>query len=246
MCNEVPSERTGFRDAQIAEYRALSAPAVAGLMLGLLAPLAMIDPLLWIVPLVGTFVSGSALWRIARNAPVLSGRRAALTGLVLSLVFATAGPTGWAGYRWLIRREARQFALAWFGFLRHDEPHKARQLLTNPVYRPPLGDQLSDLYRDDPNWAEELKSYVARPLVRRLLDLGEKAQVRYYDTTAQKQVAGHDMVDQRYTVTYDEDGKRRAFFVAIKLLRTRLGTKWANWRITQAEMDTVPDGSREL
>ena len=37
---------TDSRDAELAEYRALAGQAVLGLLLGLSAPLAMIDPML--------------------------------------------------------------------------------------------------------------------------------------------------------------------------------------------------------
>ncbi len=85
-------------DADIVEYRALCVLAVAALILGLASPLAVVDPLLWTVPICGTIVSAAALWRIARNSS-LTGRRLALAGLWLSVVFAVAGPVDWRLYR---------------------------------------------------------------------------------------------------------------------------------------------------
>ena len=48
---------TDPHDADLAAYRALAPQAVAGLIFGLLAPLAMVDPLLWALPALGTIFS---------------------------------------------------------------------------------------------------------------------------------------------------------------------------------------------
>ena len=76
-------------------------------------------------------------------------------------LFGTAAPTQWFGYRWLLRREARQFADAFFEFLRQGEPHKAYQLTLHPEYRQPLDEKLWRFYRESPHWRGELKNGVA-------------------------------------------------------------------------------------
>ena len=52
---------TDPQDADLAAYRALAPQAVVGLIFGLLAPLAMVDPLLWAIPLLGTILSALGL-----------------------------------------------------------------------------------------------------------------------------------------------------------------------------------------
>ena len=260
MSNPRP-QLTDDQDAELAQYRALSTLAVVGLIWGLLAPLAMIHPLLWGAPLLGILFSGLALRRIARYAPALVGRKAALLGLTLSLLFGTAAPANRLVYRWLVRREGRQFAFQWFGFLARGQPQKAYQLTLAPKYRQPLDDKLWDFYREGPRWQEELEHYVARPLVRTLLALGEqarasgepirsgptqvamgeKAVVRYYQTTSQWQTGEGDRVVQVYAVTYQDDqgDERKTFFVALNLQRVKLETGRANWHL-----DGVRDGFR--
>ena len=82
---------TDPQDAELAAYRAVAGQAVVGLIFGLLAPLALVDPLLWAVPALGVLLSGWALRRIRRSEPALAGRKMALAGLVLSLLFAGRG-----------------------------------------------------------------------------------------------------------------------------------------------------------
>jgi hypothetical protein len=223
-------------DDEVLKYQAVSGQAVAGLIFGVAAALAFIHPALWIVPVAGILVAGLALWRIARDAPALVGRKAALAGLMLSIFFATAAPSGWFAYRALMRREARQFAQVWFDFLRRDHPHKAHQLTRHPRYRLPLDESLWVAYEEGSDPRNELENYVLRPEVHALLALGDKARVRYYHTEGQGTVEGHESLYQVYAVTYDEAGGKKTFFIGLSMERYRLlSTGRAYWRVLRSE-----------
>ena len=233
------------QDAEIARYRAVSGLGVAGLFFGLLSPVAMIAPLLWIVPLWGIFLCGLALWQISQNAPALTGRKAALLGLIFSLLFGAAAPTSWLSYRWVIRREARRFAGQWFEFLRDDQPHKAYQLTLHPKSRQPLDDKtLKGFYRQGSRGREELDNYASQRLIRTLRALGKKAQVRYYQTDDQGHAGERDVVYQTYAVTYEDRqaGKKKTFFVSLKMDRLKVNTGQAEWQLSGAEGGFKPEG----
>ena len=243
MRPSVPDIRiTDPQDAELAAYRALAGQAVLGLIFGLLAPLAMIDPMLWAAPVLGAMFSWWALRRIKKNAPALAGRKIAMAGLTLSLLFLAAAPTDWLVYRGMIRDEARQFSALWFKYLAQHQPHKAHQLTTTPQSRRPLDDNLWAFYRNGPRVREDMEGYVKSPLVRTLLALGPKAQVRFYQTTDQARDNGNDQVAQCYAVTYDEGGERKSFFVLVRMIRLKLKDGGAGWRITQAEGGVRPEG----
>ena len=116
-------------DEEVARYRALSSLAVAGLLAGLLSPLAMFAPVLWLVPLAAVVLSGLALRRIAARWPELVGRPAALAGLMLGVAFLVAAPVDDLVYRYFLRQQARQFAEIWIDAVRHGEVYKAHQLM---------------------------------------------------------------------------------------------------------------------
>ena len=233
--------RLGNARDDVLGYQAVSGLAVAGLILGVVAAVAFIHPLLWLVPAAGILVAGLALRRIARDAPALIGRKAALAGLMLAMFCATAAPSGWSAYRGFMRREARQFARVWFDFLRRDEPHKAHQLTRHPRYRLPLDESLWVAYEEGSDPRNELENYVSRPEVRALLALGDKARVRYYDTEGQGREEGCDVVYQVYAVTCDEAGGKKTFFIGVALKRYRLqGTRRAFWRITRTDGGVRP------
>jgi hypothetical protein len=233
---------TDSQDAELAAYRALCGQAVLGLIFGLLAPLAMVDPMLWSVPLLGSLLSIGALRRIKRLAPELTGRKMALGGLALSLVFLTAAPANWLAYRKMVRDEARQFSALWFKYLTHDEPQKAHQLTVAPQSRQPLDENLWAVYRAVPRLREELENYVNAPLTRTLLALGPKARVRFYQAADQAHQNDMNRVDQWYAVTYEEEGERKSFFVRVGAMRTKLKGGRAGWRIVLTAGGGRPDG----
>jgi hypothetical protein len=237
-----PVHITDPQDAQLAEYRALAGQAVLALIFGLLSPVALIDPLLWAVPLLGLLFSVWALRRIKRYAPAMIGRKAALSALALSLLFAAAAPADWLLYRKLVGDEARQVADLWFRCLLDDQPQKAHQLTMAPQFRQPLGNKPWDFYRGNPRWRQALEDYVQLPLIRTLLALGPRALVRFYQTAGQARDNENDAVDLLYAVTYEESGERKSFFVSVRLLRTKLASGGADWRIQQTDGGVKPEG----
>jgi len=220
------------QDAEVIGYRALSGLSVAGLIVGLLAPLAFIDPLMWTVPLAGILLCAVALRRIARDAPALIGRKAALIGLALSVLVGAAAMSDWFTYGQLIDREARQAADQWFEFLRQGEALKSHQLTQAPQTRVPLDERLRDHYAPGSDPRQDLRGYLRRPEIRSLLALGAKAQARYYDTESRSREDESDVVKQVYAVIWEEAGKRNSFFTKLTLKRHRLpDTGRASWQV---------------
>ncbi len=227
---------TDHDDGTVDEYRSVSGWAVAALILGLLAPVALIDIWLGVIPLAGIVVAVVALVRMALLAPALTGRKAALAGLFLSVLFASAAGADYLAYWRAVDREARRFAHAWFDFLADDQPHKAHQLTLMPRYRQSLDDTLREFYREDEQWREELEDYVEQPVVRTLLALGAGARARYDTTEASGRDARSIAVRQRFAVTYDDaEQGRTTFFVRLGMQRLPLEHHQAAWRMMHVE-----------
>jgi len=241
---------TDGQDAEIAQYRAWSGLAATGLILGLLSPFWMIDPLLWLLPVppTGVLLSLLALRQIRLHAPVLAGRQAAVLGLTLCLLFGAAAPSNWLCYRWAVCREARKFARQWSDFLAQGQPQKAYQLTLHPKYRPPLDDEaLQGTYRQGSAAGKELENYRTQPLIRALVALGERAQVRYYQTDGMVHSGEKDVVFQIYAVTYQDSwsggtGEKKSFFVSLEMYRLRLGNGRAGWQLGRANGGSKPAG----
>jgi hypothetical protein len=234
-------------EESLAEYHTLSLSALAGLILGLLSPLALADPILWSIPLAGALLSVWALVKIRRQATVLAGKAAARCGLAFSLIFGAAGPAHWYVSQWRMEYEARQLAELWFDLLAKRQPEKAFQLTLTPDARQPLDAGLWEFYRRSPQWHFRLEQYVAPAkegepprLIRTLLALGEKAQVHYQGTLSHYQENPVEAVIQLYAVTYEDAGEKKTFFAILRLGRRTDPKGIVSWWILDASGETKP------
>ena len=135
-------------DAELAEYRSISGWAIVGLIIGLLSPLALVDPVLWAVPIAGAIVCIRAFRQIKQEAPAMIGRMAAWAGLWLVVFSMAAATSDLLYYRWIIRDQARQAAMYWFELLAKNRPEFAFQLTLAPLERHALDERIWDFYVD--------------------------------------------------------------------------------------------------
>ena len=134
-----------------------------------------------------------------------------------------------------------KFPRAWFDYIKEEQPQKAHQLTLPPHNRRPFNEALWSYYRNNPRPREALKNSVANPAVRALLALGPRARVQFYDTAGQSRGDQGDSVEQLYAVTYDEDGERKSFFIALRMSRAKEDDGKAGWRIVSVEGGVVPN-----
>jgi hypothetical protein len=240
-------------DAELAEYRSISGWAVVGLIIGLLSPLALVDPMLWAVPIAGAIVCLRAFRQIKQNTPAMIGRMAAWAGLWLAVFSLAAATSDSLYYRWLIRDQARQDAMFWFELLAKNRPEFAFQLTLSPQERHLLDERIWDFYVDYEKfkWFTTLKKYVepGKPgespnLVRTLMALGDSAEVRYVRTLDQLSIESQEVVDQLYAVTIVESGEKKTFFVTVRLARMSMSNGHAGWRIIETQGGVDENGKK--
>lgn len=230
-------------ESGVDEYKPLSGLAVVAFVFGLLAPLAFVGPLLYIFGLTGILLSVVALARIGTDSPALTGRKLALAGLVLSTLCLSIAPSYRLMSRHLHRNEARQFASAWFGFLANDQPQMAHQLTEPPHSRRVLDERLWDVYAEDYELAGKLNIFTTNAAVRALLELGNGARIRFYETQLQYPERGTERIDLLYAVTFEEKGVKKTFFVSLKMLRAAdAGDGRAGWRVSDTRDKSLPAG----
>jgi hypothetical protein len=223
---------SGVPEGDANEYRSVSGSAVLGLFFGLAGAAALLSPLLWFLPIAGVVFSVIGLRRIAAAGPALIGRKPAMAGLVLSLLFAAASPADWFLYRRMIEHEGCRFAGYWFDYLREGEPHKAYELTVAPDSRLPLDDKTAEVFTAGSKDRDELEKYVENPVVHTLLTLGDRAQFRYYGTEKGWTEPDSEYLEQIFAVTYDADREPVSFFVRVRLQRVvPPKSRRAYWRV---------------
>lgn len=221
---------------EAAAYRPLSAAAVLALLLGLASCTALLTPMLWAVAFAGIIVSIIAWFRIHRFEPPLTGRKAALVGLILSLFFATAAPAQWYVRRALLIEEAQRFVQLFFDFLKENQPHKAHQLSLGARQRSPLDENLWAKYAPETNARRDLEAFLERKEVPAILILARdpRTTIRLFDIEGVWREDNEDRVALSYAVTYfDPNQKKKTFFVNISASRYPLGrSQISDWYIS--------------
>ena len=129
----------------------------------------------------------------------------------------------------------------WFRLLAHDEPQKAYQLTVAPPLRHPFDHRLWAFYRVDAKLRQQLEGYVKSPWCARCWRWGPRPKCDSMRPANQLHEGDQDMVTQLYAVTYEEEGERQSFFVAVTMLREKMVTGEAAWRILGAS-GPVPPG----
>ncbi len=234
------SRSEGDTNAAQRPYRSVCVSAVLGLILGLASIGAFLATAMWMIPVMGIVVNLRALWSIAAAKSILTGRRMALTGLFLSVLFGAAAPSDAWGTRWFLEQSARPVAEAWFSALANDQPERALQLRTSAGLRRKLDDRLLNYYTTNKDAYRELRQFVSEPLVKTLLLIGPAAKVRLYETGSVEADETRTFVSQIYSVTFDKGGQTTTFFVNMLLERKLDFSQRAEWRVMGANGGVRP------
>lgn len=216
------------------EYRSVEPWAIAGLVLGLLSPLALLSSVLWLAPLFGIAVNALALRRLQQDGN-RAGRAAALAGLGLSVLFGVVPVAQMATDYVLLKDQPREMADQFLEYLRHDEPGKALMLRTVPDFRKSQDDDeaVKLFFRNNQEAKADLAKFVQLPVARTILALGERADIRFFANMGVATRGDRAQVDYCYTVTFDdEQGKKKTFLVGLIMERKPTQNPELNpWRV---------------
>jgi hypothetical protein len=201
-------------------YRTPSVLAVLALGLGLLSPLAFLNPVFWTVPAAAAVAGLLALRRIAASDGALAGRGLALAALALALFSAAGAITHRATRYARLEAEADEVARQFCAALAADDVPGAHQLTLPAPERAPPGRADWTWYLRSHLSRTGIRDFVKRPPVRSLLALGPQAQVRHYYTEKWDPSATGDRLELVYAVSYTEDGHLKTIFVRIDMLRS--------------------------
>jgi hypothetical protein len=237
-----PLRLTDPEESNLAQSRRVVAQAVAGLIFGLLSPLVLFEPAFCFAPVLGVIFGVWALRRIRRGDSSLTGRKGALLGIALSLLFGAGAMTDRLVSREMARAEAEPVGEAWLRHLLENQPQKAHQLTLPPSSRAPRDDRLWNVYRNDPALRADLEASVAGRLARTLLALGPRAYVRFYQAADHIHDEDGNYVTLYYAVTYEDAGEKKSFFVQLALLRTNDVADRGEWRVIGSEGGVKPAG----
>ena len=129
---------------ELGKYTSLSSLAVCALLLGLASLVALLAPLLVVVPIAGIIVSLLALARINGSAGALSGKKLAFCALALCVICGVASPLRIKVRDALYQRQADRSARNWLELLAQNEALQALNHLSGngkfSLMGPPSGE----------------------------------------------------------------------------------------------------------
>src|SRR5262245_19325981 len=116
-------------------YRQLNVTALLAFLAGLASSVALIHPLLVVVPIATIVLAIVALRAISAAEGRFSGSGLAIAGLALALLFLGWSISGGVLHRWAMRRHAREFVDDWLNLLTSGELRFAHQLHADRGFR---------------------------------------------------------------------------------------------------------------
>ncbi len=188
-------------------YRTLTPWALVSLLLGLLSALALLSPLLWILPLGAVVSAGIALSAIHAYAPRIIGRNLALVGLALGLIFGVTAPTRLASRDYWLKVRAKQAVDEWLAFLNHGEGEKAYMVSVSQFFRQPLDASLAHAIQSEPETQRQYNDYLSHPDIKALLDARGTIQVISREATVVEPENNNDVVACKYEIHLQHDGQ---------------------------------------
>jgi len=131
-------------------YRPVSKIAMASAVVGLLSSLALMTPLLWILPLLGIALAIMGLADVARLGAEKVGRAAALLGLALSIGFGAQAATAAVVSRTITQSRVRTVVSMWLDALRENRLADAQSILSPRLLPPAHSDHPGHEDGDEP------------------------------------------------------------------------------------------------
>jgi hypothetical protein len=244
----------------LVEYEPIDRLALAVLLLGIASIFALIHPLLWALPILAIALAAFALRRIAIQQRQ-SGRRSALWGLGLALLFGSCAFTWTLTANYLMSSQARKCCDTWLALLRDGELYKAHQLTMRFEERLSTDDSLDKFYtsvkagqipekmrasKDPPpeDVAEDIEAQMMlaydawskMPPISTLTKAGSSMRFQF-DRSLGSSFDSPTEYHTRYvySISYEEDGHTRTMPVEIWLNRT-VSDGVGHWRISTSKL----------
>lgn len=259
--SETVRAETHFRgDVEAPElegYRPISPLVIVACIVGLASVLAIVHPLLWIVPIVAAVLSICAIVRVSAAQSRYGGRSAAIAALCFAVFIGSYAPARTISRERALYEQARLNVEAWLSLLQQGRVQEAHQLSLNEHERFQGPASLADHYAEvpppsrmspasqmeameeasmqGPPPAVKLKGFVAEPVVAKLLEFGEQARIEHLKNVQSELSFGTHRLTLRYRAAGVHAGQPESIEFLIRAMRNE-GEKLATWSVGNLEL----------
>lgn len=221
-------------------YRSISVMALVSLLLGITAPLCVMAPLLFVLPIAGIVLALLALRNIATSDGTLIGRTAALIGLALSIASICMTVARAKVSEEMLSQQARATAMEWIELLQAGNTDEAFEMTSARRKSPPPPSPLNA--ESSQPASKPIDEFRANPVMHFLVQHAQDADVHYVgDTAFEPGIRGAAMIAQEYDVaaSQEPDGKSPTRIqLALERVRGPAGTPW-QWLVSNYVSDAL-------
>lgn len=214
---------SSIESEDLAHYRTISKKAIGAVLFGILSATSLINPLMvWTSMLAVTLAIG-ALRTIRESRGEVFGRKAAIIGLILALIFGFWAPTAYVMRQQFIFAQAKEHSRRWLDMLRRGELQQAHQLMRPQSERQLPTQNLADYYRENAGAKEDLQLRFDASPIKEIIAIGIDGIPRFVRNVGirlESRSAGTiEIVVQQYAIDYFVNGQPRVLDFAIELER---------------------------
>ena len=211
------------------EYRSISRLAMFSLLLGLVCPLALVHPLAWAIPCITIPISWAALRRISHPQAMLTGKTAAVLGMLIAVLFLAWAPVRHIIHIQLYTNQAKQFSDTWLELVRENHIQEAHRWML-PFHRRMSEMTTQQFYETNVDLQEDLKSeFTEEPA--NLLASQSNSSIRFLGVEAMQKIpsTGGTTFLLKYVLERLEDDLEDVEFIVRVRQETEDGVK--HWQI---------------
>jgi hypothetical protein len=231
---------------EVESYQSLSVVALLSLITGIGALLIFFFTVIGMLLAIAAVAFGfTALVRFGRQGSMLTGKWMAISGIALAFLSVSGEVTRRSVYQQLLVQEAKQFMNVWIDCAREDKPHLLEQL-QYPYWQRLVVANEEALWKEllsREDLFQRIEGITRDPVIRTLLELGEKAQYDFYQVDQVVLQPKNDFVQMTYAVTYpNATGEKETFFLRATAKRWYWEEKHAGgWSIQRIEGPVLPE-----
>jgi hypothetical protein len=231
----------GFSEPEsdnLTRYRPMSRAAVASLVLGVLSISAVASPVMWWLPAAGVVLAVIALNIIAANRGEVLGRKTAIMGLAMGLLFGTWGVTKFLTLQSYLYQHARQHVESWIGLVQDGRLLEAHELHLYQEDRQNPGVSLQRYYDENEGAAGDYDYFFDQSPLKEIVALKGKGRLRFVrnEGISAERISGGTLesVRQRFAIDWEVDGASESIPFIVVVGRRRLREfEEARWHLRE-------------
>jgi hypothetical protein len=218
-------------ETEVVQYRAVEPMAVLCVIFGLLSCFAAFDLVGCSFAVPAIILGLLSLARLNKRPGIFAGRKAALLGLGLAILFAATGVARHFTSEYMIRNQAKTIGQEFLGLIANDRPELAFQWTLKPKERSHSASNVWAFYRSNTELTDKLREFVGKEGIRALLAIGSDAKIYPVGRASYQASSDVESVGQTYAIDFKSDNKAKTFFFGLLLRRFQSKEGKPEWMI---------------